>query len=79
MVSEDINESETDGCVEDESVLLVSGEMVIMQTAKQTIANPKTKMEKEVQILLDSGSQQTYMTDKKAKELGLQYGRRTRD
>lgn len=73
MISEHINESETDGCVEDESVLLASGEMVVMQTAKSTIANPKNKMEKEVQILLDSGSQRTYLTEHKAKELGLRY------
>ena len=46
--------------------------MVIMQTATSSVANPTTKMVKDVHILLDTGSQHTYMTEKKAKELGLQ-------
>ncbi|KAH3738085.1 hypothetical protein DPMN_044698 [Dreissena polymorpha] len=44
-----------------------------MQTAKSKILNPRNKKVKDVRILLDSGSQRTYLTENKAKELGLSY------
>ena len=72
MLSEEINETQEEHLERDESALLASGEMVIMQTATSSVANPKTKMVKDVHILLDTGSQHTYMTEKKANELGLQ-------
>ncbi|KAH3847836.1 hypothetical protein DPMN_090168 [Dreissena polymorpha] len=69
MLSEEINETQEEQLDRDESVLLASGEKVIMQTATSSVANPKTKMVKDVQILLDTGSQHTYMTERKQTSL----------
>lgn len=54
-----------------ESVLISSGEMVLMQTAKAEIKNPIANKSEVVRILLDSGSQRTYITEKLAEQLQL--------
>ena len=43
--------------------LISSGEMVLMQTAKTDIKNPESDIKQETRILLDSGSQRTYITE----------------
>jgi len=52
-----------------ENALMSSGEMVLMQTATTTIQNEdKTQ---SVRLLLDSGSQRSYISEKLANKLGL--------
>ena len=43
-----------------------AGEMVLMQTAKSEVRNPLNSKRIMVRILLDSGSQRTYVTKKLA-------------
>ena len=57
--------------VQEESVLISSGEMVLMQTAKTEVKNPLTANSDVIRILLDSGSQRTYITEKLAEQLQL--------
>ena len=55
----------------EENVLISSGEMVLMQTAKSEIKNPTNAKSNIVRILLDSGSQRTYITKELANKLQL--------
>ena len=55
----------------EENVLISSGEMVLMQTAKSEIKNPTNAKSNIVRILLDSGSQRTYITEELANKLQL--------
>ena len=48
--------------VNTENSLISSGEMVLMQTAKTDIKNPVNGIRQNARILLDSGSQRTYIT-----------------
>ena len=57
-------------CAE-ENVLVSSGEMVLMQTAKAEIMNPNKHKSDLVRILLDSGSQRSYVTETLAEKLQL--------
>ena len=54
---------------ESESVLISSGETVLMQTAKTDIRNLLTSKAQTVWILLDTGSHRTYITESFAKAL----------
>ena len=54
-----------------ENVLLSSGESVLMQTAKTKVNNPINNKQQTVRILLDTGSQRTYITESLAKSLNL--------
>ena len=63
--------SSGDASVQNESVLISSGEIVLMQTAKTEVKNPCTNKSDVVRILLDSGSQRTYVTEKLAEQLHL--------
>ena len=54
-----------------ENVLVSSGEMVLMQTAKAETMNPNKHKSDQVRILLDSGSQRTYVTETLAEKLQL--------
>ena len=56
--------------------LISSCEMVLMQTAKTDIKNPESDIKQETRILLDSGSQRTYITESLAKMLNLKLGDR---
>ena len=56
-----------------EESLLSSGDIVLMQTAKTIISNPSSHENKEVRLLLDSGSQRTYITETLAKILNLKF------
>ena len=62
--------SEKSACA-DEGALVSSGEMVLMQTAKKEIKSPNRSKCERVWILLDSGSQRTYVTEKLADRLQL--------
>ena len=67
---------ETDGTAEidalaEENVLISSGEMVLMQTARAEIHSPNNSVSEHVRILLDSGSQRTYVTESLAEKLKL--------
>lgn len=70
-VSEEGYESEGEHHQNDENVLLSYGEKVIMQTASAKLYNEKTLIEQDARILLDSGSQRTYITEEFAKKLKL--------
>ena len=59
-----------------ENSLISSGEMVLMQTARADINNPNNGLKQNVRILLDSGSQRTYVTESLAKKLDLKIGKR---
>lgn len=53
------------------SVLISSEEMVLMQTANTDIMKTKSNKGVTSRLLLDSGSQRTYITEKLAAKLGL--------
>ena len=55
----------------EENVLVSSGEMVLMQTAKTEIKGQRNSKGEIVRILLDSGSQRTYVTEALADKLQL--------
>lgn len=59
----------------EETALISSGEMVLMQTAKSHTKNPCTGIQESVRILFDSGSQRTYITENLAKKLNLKLGK----
>ncbi|VDI29698.1 Hypothetical predicted protein [Mytilus galloprovincialis] len=54
-----------------ENMLVSSSEMVLMQTAKTDVINPKNKEKVETRILFDSGSQRTYISQSLASKLNL--------
>ena len=45
-----------------------------MQTANADVQNPLNGLRQNARILLDSGSQQTYITESLAKRLNLKFG-----
>ena len=55
----------------EENVLVPSGEMVLMQTAKTEIQGHNISERDHVRILFDSGSQKTYVTENLAEKLKL--------
>ncbi|MCG8034488.1 MAG: DUF1759 domain-containing protein [Candidatus Thiodiazotropha taylori] len=57
--------------VREENALISSGAFVLMQTATTEIRNPKNANCETVRLLLDSGSQRTYITEKLAEKLKL--------
>ena len=71
LVEENSQEEESDIT---ENVLLSSGESVLMQTAKTKVNNPITNSQQTVRLLLDTGSQRTYVTESLAKSLNLKMG-----
>ena len=54
-----------------ENVLVSSGEIVLMQTAQAKLTNLNQSKCEQVRILLDSGSQRTYITESLAEQLQL--------
>ena len=54
-----------------ESSLLVSGDQVLMQTALADTVILKTSMKQSTQLLLDCGSQRTYISEDLVKKLQL--------
>lgn len=50
--------------------------MVLMQTAKADIKNSDYGCKRNVLMLLDSGSQRTYITEALARKLSLKLGKR---
>ncbi|XP_060570667.1 uncharacterized protein LOC132728956 [Ruditapes philippinarum] len=63
------NSTDDKACIE--SALLSSNEIVMMQTSRTEICDPDGQNKKKVRILLDSGSQRTYITERLAKSLNL--------
>lgn len=59
-----------------ENSLISSGEMVLMQTARADIKNSDNGYRQNVRMLLDSGSQRTYITESLARKLNLKLGNR---
>ena len=47
-----------------------------MQTARADINNPNNGLKENVRLLLDSGSQRTYVTESLAKEMDLKMGKK---
>ena len=56
----------------EEKVLISSGESGLMQTAMAEITNPYENSAHEVRLLLDCGSQRTYITENLANKLNLE-------
>ncbi|XP_063404266.1 uncharacterized protein LOC134687739 [Mytilus trossulus] len=54
-----------------ENSLLSSGDIVLMQTAQTTVSNIEVNETEVVRLLMDSGSQRTYITENLAKRLNL--------
>ena len=54
-----------------ENALISSGEFVLMQTAKTEVRNPHNDRSMTVRLMLDSGSQRTYITENLAEQLNL--------
>ena len=54
-----------------ENALISSGEFVLMQTAKTEVRNPHNDRSVTVRLMLDSGSQRTYITENLAEQLNL--------
>ena len=71
-----LNEHE-DESVAQENSLISSDEMVLMQTALTEVKNPKSSKERKTRLLLDCGSQRTYITQSLADSLGLKRERST--
>ena len=61
-----------------ENSLISSGEMVLTQTARADINNPNNGLKENVRLLLDSGSQRTYVTESLAKKWTSRWERRRR-
>lgn len=59
----------------EETALISSGEMVLMQTAKSYTKNPSKGIQESVRILFDSGSQRTYITENLAEKMNLKLGK----
>ena len=59
------------GVVDDEKTMLTSTNQVLMQTATSTIWNTSGDKSLKVRMILDSGSQRTYVTERLAKDLCL--------
>ena len=70
-LTEEIQENRKDSVCSEENVLVTSGEMVLMQTAKTEIKGQRNTKGEIVRILLDSGSQRTYVTEALADKLQL--------
>ena len=56
----------------EEKMLISSGESVLMQTAVAEITNPYEDSSHQVRLLLDCGSQRTYITESLANKLNLE-------
>ncbi|XP_060608440.1 uncharacterized protein LOC132760479 [Ruditapes philippinarum] len=63
------NSTDDKACIE--SALLSSNEIVMMQTSRTEICDPDGQNKDNVRILLNSGSQRTYITERLAKSLNL--------
>jgi hypothetical protein len=50
-----------------------SGDTVLMQTAKTVVHNPSKLKTEEIRLLLDSGSQRTYIIEALARKLNLKF------
>ncbi|XP_071136931.1 uncharacterized protein [Mytilus edulis] len=61
-----------------ENRLLSSGDIVLMQTAQTTVSNTEVIETKVVRLLMNSGSQRTYITENLAKRLNLKKKARER-
>ena len=55
----------------DENALISSREFVLMQTATTEVKNPDSTRSETIRLLLDSGSQRTYITENLAEKLKL--------
>ncbi|XP_056016815.1 uncharacterized protein LOC130053514 [Ostrea edulis] len=57
-----------------ESSMFTSGDIVLTQTTHKEVSNPVINKKEAVRILMDSGSQRTYITEDLAKRLNLRMG-----
>ncbi|XP_052787362.1 uncharacterized protein LOC128222417 [Mya arenaria] len=71
-VSEELVSENND--VHHENVLVSSGEVVLMQTARTEAKCPTSENSRQIRLLLDSGSQRTYVTERLAEQLDLVRG-----
>jgi hypothetical protein len=54
--------------------MFTSGDIVLMQTAYTEVFNSVTDKKEAVRIVMDSGSQRTYITEDLARRLNLRMG-----
>lgn len=66
----ELSQQQEKGVTSEENVLISSGEMVLMQTASTEVKNTSNGKSEQIRILLDSGSQRTYISESLAKKLG---------
>ena len=72
IISEEVQRTNVDNEENQEGILVTSGERVLMQTAQTEAKHPSKDTTKSVRLLLDSGSQRTYVTERLAEQLGLE-------
>ncbi|XP_060575739.1 uncharacterized protein LOC132733143 [Ruditapes philippinarum] len=70
-LSEETCAEEKDISEVNENVMISAGEMVLMQTATTEVNNPNGNGAQNIRVLLDCGSQRTYITQKLADNLKL--------
>jgi len=71
LVSENDDVQTTNPQCDESQSLLSTNEIVLMQTAFSIVENPDTSACSNVRLLLDSGSQRTYITENLCKKLDL--------
>ena len=75
-LAEEIESEAEDEELNTENSLISPGEMVLMQTARADINNPNNVLKQNVRMLLDSGSQRTYIKESLAKKMNLKMGKK---
>lgn len=70
-LSDGMHTETTEVSTHQENVMVSTGEMVLMQTAKTEVKNKENSKSTDVRLLLDCGSQRTYITEGLANKLGL--------
>ena len=70
------DQSSQDEVLKIETSRISSGEMVLMQTVRADINNPDNDFKQNTRMLLDSGSQRTYITESSARKMNLEIWKR---
>lgn len=70
-VTEEIDLTENECVLEDENVLISPSESVLMHTAIAEVLNSQRNVSQKVILLLDCGSQRTYIIERLATEINL--------
>ena len=71
-----VEQSSQDEVLDIDNSMISSGKMVLMQTARADINNPDNGFKQNTRMLLDSGSQRTYITESLASKMNLEIDKR---